>query len=209
MSQVITGSLQDPQFAQSHAQSMFRMRYRVFHERLQWEVKCSDGMESDQFDDNYSLYVVVADEDGKAQGSWRLRPTTLPYMMADVPAFEPLLHGHRAPRAPRVWEISRFAVDADEADRNSFGLNRVARALVEASTQLAVDNGIDQYVIVVSVAIERLLKNLGLVLHRYGPAVRIGKVTTVACRIEVDAHTRHVILGHPLPAPIEDLKVAA
>jgi acyl homoserine lactone synthase len=207
-SQVITGSLQDPHFAKRHAQSMFRMRFRVFHERLQWEVKCSDGMESDQFDDNYSLYVVVAGEDGKAQGSWRLRPTTLPYMMADVPAFEPLLHGHRAPRAPRVWEISRFAVDTDE-ERSAFGLNRVARALVEASTRLAVDNGIDQYVIVVSVAIERLLKNLGLVLHRYGPAVRIGKVTTVACRIDVDAHTRHVILGQPLPAPIEDLKVAA
>jgi acyl homoserine lactone synthase len=206
MCQILTGSLQDSGFAEQHAPSMFRMRYRVFHERLQWDVKCHNEQEYDQFDDHFSLYVLATDDDGNAQGSWRLRPTTLPYMMADVSAFDPLLHGARAPRAPKVWEISRFAVDTDADQRGAFGFNQVARALVTATTQFAVDNGIEQYVIVVSTAIERLLRNLGLVLHRYGPAVRIGKVSTVACRIDVDAHTRHVILGHALPEP---LRIAA
>lgn len=205
---VVTGSLQDPCFRSGHAESMFQMRYRVFHERLRWDVKCSNGQESDQFDDDYSLYFVVADEEGAAQGSWRLRPTTLPYMMADVAAFDPLLHGARAPRAPRVWEISRFAVDTESDARGSFGFNAVARDLIRATTQFAVDNGIDQYVIVVSVAVERLLRNLGLKLDRYGPPVRIGRVLTVACRIDVDANNRHVILGHELPQD-EPLRLAA
>jgi acyl homoserine lactone synthase len=129
-------------------------------------------------------------------------------MMADVPAFDPLLHGARAPRAPRVWEISRFAVDTDNDARGSFGFNTVAKGLIRATTQFAVDNGIDQYVIVVSVAIERLLRNLGLKLDRYGPPVRIGRVLTVACRIDVDANNRHAILGHPLPQD-EPLRLAA
>lgn len=208
MTAVVTGSLQDPRFRSGHAEAMFRMRYRVFHERLHWDVQCNDGLESDQFDDDYSLYFVVADDEGQAQGSWRLRPTTLPYMMADVAAFDPLLHGARAPRAPWIWEISRFAVDTDSDARGSFGFNAVAKDLIRATTQFAVDNGIDQYVIVVSVAIERLLRNLGLKLDRYGPPVRIGRVSTVACRIDIDAHTRHVILGHELPQD-EPLRIAA
>lgn len=208
MHQVVAGTLRDPSFAQRYASPMFRMRYRVFHERLHWEVKCNDGQEQDEFDDLHTLYLLAADDAGDAHGSWRLRPTTLPYMMADVSAFDCLMHGQRAPRSPRVWEISRFAVDTGDQAQASFGFNEVARTLIHSTIQFAVDNQIDQYVMVVSTAIERLLKNTGLTLHRYGPPVRIGKVNTVACRLDIDAHTRHVILGHPLPQE-QELRLAA
>jgi len=206
MEQIVTGTLRDRHFADHYAAPMFRMRYRVFNQRLHWDVQCQDGQESDEFDDLHTLYLLAADGEGQAQGGWRLRPTTLPYMMGDVPAFAPLLHGQAAPRSPRVWEISRFAVDAEAAAASSFGFNDVARRLIHSTIQFAVDNQIDQYVMVVSCAVERLLKNAGLVLHRYGPAVRIGKVLTVACRLDIDAHTRHVILGHPA---VSELRMAA
>lgn len=205
MHQIITGTLRDRAFAERYAAPMFRMRYRVFHERLQWDVKCDDGLESDEFDDLHTLYLLAADEDGDTRGGWRLRPTTLPYMMGDVAAFRSLLHGQAAPRSPKVWEISRFAVDTDSAAA-AFGFNEVARTLIHSTIQFAVDNQIDQYVMVVSTSVERLLRNTGLVLHRYGPPVRIGKVLTVACRLDVDAHTRHVILGHPA---VSELRMAA
>jgi acyl homoserine lactone synthase len=201
MHQIVTGTLADSHFSERFADPMFRLRYRVFQERMQWDLECRDGQEIDQFDDQHNLYLLATDDDSKPCGGWRLRPTTLPYMMGDLEVFTALLHGAKAPRSPRVWEISRFAVDAD-AIRSTFGFNDVARSMVHATIQLAVDNGIDQYVMVVSTAIERLLKNMGLALHRYGPPVRVGGMSSVACRLNVDAQTRHAILGHPLPVEL-------
>lgn len=203
MSQIVTGTLRDPGFQSRYAAPMFRMRYRVFHGRLRWDVQCDGEFERDEFDDLHTLYLLATGADDEALGGWRLRPTTLPYMMADVDAFAPLLHGQPAPRAPRVWEISRFAVDPDLDAASAFGFNSVARELIRGTIQFAVDNGIDQYVMVVSAAVERLLRNTGLTLHRYGPPVRIGKVLSVACRLDIDAQTRHAILGHPLPQALE------
>ena len=57
MHQIVCGSLQDPLFRRDYAPSMFQLRYRVFHERLQWQVQCRDGFEIDEFDDPRSLYI--------------------------------------------------------------------------------------------------------------------------------------------------------
>lgn len=203
MNQIVTGTLRDPGFNARFADPMFHMRYRVFHGRLRWDVQCEGDQERDEFDDPHTLYLLATDDAGTTLGGWRLRPTTLPYMMADVAAFAPLLHDKTAPRAPRIWEISRFAVDPQLGAETAFGFNSVARDLLRATTQFAVDNGIEQYVMVVSVAVERLLRNCGLALHRFGPPVRIGKVLSVACRVDIDAHTRHTMLGHPLPQTLE------
>lgn len=194
MQQIITGSLADPRFAARYAAPMFQLRYRVFHERLRWDVRCDGDMEYDDFDDAHSLYLLAA-ENGRTVGGWRLRPTTQPYMLSDV--FPQLLHGQKPPRSPSIWEISRFAVDTDAQTNAGFGFNEVAREMVRSTIQLAVDNDISQYVMVVSVAVERLLCNTGMVLHRFGPPQRIGRVRSVACWLDIDGHTRHVILGHP------------
>ncbi len=197
MSGIINGTLSDPTFAARCADPMYRLRYRVFFERLGWDVKVADGRETDEFDDARNVYQLATDDRGDIVGGWRLRPTTLPYMMKDV--FPQLLGGTPAPVCPDVWEISRFAVDEDRADQPGFGLNDTARALVRHAIQYAVFHDIRRYVMVVSVAVERLLANTGMVLHRYGPPQRIGRVRSVACSLDIDAHTRHVILGMPLP----------
>lgn len=202
--QIVAGTLRDAVFASHYAAPMFRMRYRVFNERLRWDVQCEGEFECDEFDDAHTLYLLATDAVGKTQGGWRLRPTTLPYMMADVPAFQPLLHGTPAPRAPRIWEISRFAVDTETSQDNRFGFNTVARDLIRATIQFAVDNQIDQYVMVVSVAVERLLRHAGLTLHRFGAPVKIGCVRSVACSLNIDAQTRHAILGEQLPDALQE-----
>src|SRR5690348_10357820 len=88
-------------------EGMFRLRHEVFKERLDWEVGSRAGKERDVFDDLDPVYIVC-EKDGDVLGSWRLLPTTGPYMLQDV--FPELLHGQPAPNAPHVWEISRFAV---------------------------------------------------------------------------------------------------
>lgn len=197
MNRIIHGSLADPQFVARCAESMYRLRYRVFFERLQWQVRTCDGCEYDEFDDVHSVYQLATDTRGGIVGGWRLRPTTRPYMMKDV--FAPLLAGIPAPARPDVWEISRFAIDEELAAQPGFGLNDTSRALVHHAIQFAVDRCISRYVMVVSVGVERLLANTGMVICRYAPPQRIGRVRSVACYLDIDEHTRHVILGHPLP----------
>jgi acyl homoserine lactone synthase len=200
MHQIVCGTLADSAFLRDYAPAMFRLRYHVFHERLRWQVQCRDGCEIDQFDDARSLYMLATPGPGITLGGWRLRPTTCPYMLDTV--FPQLLDGQPPPRAPEIWEVSRFAVDDrdDGPDGAAFGFNGVARSLVRAVIRHAVDHGIRQYVMVISVAVERLLANTGMALHRFGPPQKIGRVRSVACWLDIDAHTRHVILGEPAPA---------
>lgn len=197
MVQTRIGTLADADFARRYAEPLFRLRYRVFYERLHWEVRCHGDREIDAYDDPRTVYVVAVDPDEQVLGGWRLRPTVGNYMLADV--FPQLLHDAPAPHDPRVWESNRFVVDKRSSKDSRFGFNETARALFCATAQYGVDHGVDEYVMVLSAGVVRLTRASGLVVHTYGPPVRIGDVLSVACRIRIDAHTRHVLLGEPLP----------
>lgn len=194
MTQIVCGALHDRHFVERYSEQMYRLRYEVFHRRLGWDVRVENGLEQDQFDDPDSVYMVATDRDEHVCGGWRLRPTTRHYMLSDI--FPQLLNGQPAPRHRHIWEISRFAVDTSVASRTAgFSMGETARKLVRDTVQFAVDNRIGQYVLVTSVAVERLLGSTGLVLHRFGPPIKIGRVWSVACWVDIDAHTRHVALG--------------
>ena len=56
-------------------EKMFRLRFRMFRERLGWDVDCDDGQEHDGFDALDPLYVL-AKEGTSVVGCWRMLPTT-------------------------------------------------------------------------------------------------------------------------------------
>jgi acyl homoserine lactone synthase len=197
MPPVVVGALHQPHFRERYALQMYQLRYRVFHERLRWDVKARDGEEVDVFDDMDSVYLLTETAEGRVTGGWRLRPTTRPYMLSDV--FPQLLHGVPVPQHKNIWEISRFAVDVSREYGPSFGFGDTSRLLVTETIRFAADHQINQYVMVVSVAVERLLRGFGLKLHRFGPPVRLGKVLSVAVWLDIDSHTRHVALGDWMP----------
>jgi acyl homoserine lactone synthase len=43
------------------------------------------------------------------------------------------------------------------------------------------------------VAVERLIRHLGVNISRIGPPIKIGRVLTVACYIEIDAITEFAL----------------
>jgi len=197
MIRTVIGTLADADFAKRYADPLFNLRYRVFHERLHWDVRCRDGKETDEYDDIRTVYVVAVDDQDRVAGGWRLRPTVGNYMLEDV--FPQLLHGTPAPHDPRVWESNRFVVDKHGNRDSGFGFGETALALFRATAQFGVEQGIDEYVMVLSAGVVRLTRGTGLVVHQFGPPLRIGDVLSVGCRIRVDAHSRHVLLGEPLP----------
>ena len=69
---------------------MHRLRYRIFKERLGWDVQVSGDMEVDEFDACRPVYLLQRDDDGRVQGCVRLLSTAGPTML-------------RATRSRRSW----------------------------------------------------------------------------------------------------------
>lgn len=176
---------------QNAVTGMFRLRHAVFHDRLGWEVASDNGMEHDRFDECNPVYVLVKGDDGDIVACWRLLPTTGPYMLKDI--FPQLLHGQPAPQQPDVWELSRFAVNTDKAESSGFGLSETPLRMIQTAVRFARHNGIRRYVSVTSVAIERMFRKLGVSVIRLGEPIKIGRVSTVACALEIDATTEFAL----------------
>ncbi len=196
--------------ASRRLEGMFKLRHEVFKQRLDWEVGSQNGRERDMFDDLDPVYIVCEDE-GEVLGTWRLLPTTKPYMLKDV--FPELLYGQAAPEAPDVWEISRFAVSKRVVGNDSLGtIKRVTNLLLEQLFTFAAHRDIRQIVAVADVRFERILKRSGLLTHRYGPPLQIGVTRAISGYADVsDLNLRRLQLGlaPDVTAVHEEFKLAA
>ena len=195
--------------ASRRLEGMFKLRHEVFKERLDWEVGSQNGRERDMFDDLDPVYIVCEDE-GDVLGTWRLLPTTKPYMLKDV--FPELLYGMPAPEAPDVWEISRFAVSKRVIGNDSLGtIKRVTNLLLEQLFAFAAHRDIRQ-IVAADVRFERILKRSGLLTHRYGPPLQIGVTKAISGYADVsDLNLRRLQLGlaPDMAAAADGLKLAA
>lgn len=168
---------------------MYRLRARVFGERMGWEVAILSGMEIDGYDALSPYYMVVHDEHNALCGCWRLMPTTGPYMLRDT--FADLLHGRQAPRSSHVWELSRFAIESPEKCR--FGFAALALEAMREVVRFADRMGITSYVTVTTTAVERMLRKAGVETLRFGPPLRVGVEHAVALTIVLGAQTRRAL----------------
>lgn len=193
MSEILLSQRGDARLDEATMKQMYRLRHTVFHDRLGWEVASDDGLEQDEFDKADPVYVVVYGEGNQVIGCWRLLPTSGPYMLKDV--FPQLLAGQPAPQEADVWELSRFALAEGNSECNSFGLSSIPVRMVQMAVRFAQENGIRRYVSVTSVAIERMFRRLGVHVERLGPPIKIGRVLTVACALEIDAITDFALFG--------------
>jgi acyl homoserine lactone synthase len=200
MIEVVTSNTRGRLLSANILDSMHRLRSDAFAERLGWAVTSVGGREIDAFDDQNPTYMIARDENVPmhALGCWRLLPTTGPYMLRDV--FPELLDGAAAPRDPRVWEISRYAVSpATRTARPGFGFGDVSLAMWRELFGFARKAGIEAYVAVTTVAVERLVARLGLTIERYGPPRQVGCELSVAFRLPMDARAE-AVLGTPAEA---------
>ena len=188
---------------------MFRLRHEVFGLRLAWDVGSKGGRERDPFDDLDPVYIVC-EQDGEVLGSWRLLPTTGPYMLKDV--FPQLLYGTPPPVSRHVWEISRFAVSKRAAGGGSLGTVRaVTQLLLEQLFSFAARRRITRIIAVSEVRFERVLGRAGLLTERFGPPLRIGKTMAVSGFADVsDLNLRRLqVAAAAARDPAPRLRVAA
>lgn len=167
-----------------------RFRAEMFYHRLGWDVTVRDGMETDRYDDLNPVYVIARGADDTIRSCARLLPTTGSYMLPDI--FPQLLRGEPAPVSESVWEFSRLAVIPEGATDNlQAGWHPLTFETIRRGIQFACDNGITEYVIVTTLAMERLLHRMGICTRRFGDgkSQMVGKVRCVASWLHINAQT--------------------
>lgn len=167
---------------------MHRLRYRVFKERLGWDVQVSGGMEIDEFDVFQPTYLLQRRRDGSIQGCVRLLPTTGPTMLGDT--FPALLDGQPAPASKTIWESSRFGLDlyADQP-KTTGGIALATHELFAGMIEFGLMKQLTDIVTVTDVRMERILQRVGGPLRRLGQPRSIGSTVAVAGYLSVSHET--------------------
>jgi acyl homoserine lactone synthase len=165
---------------QKHADlmdQMFRLRARVFAERLKWDVTVVDGKERDRFDDLDPVYLIHTDETGReVRGSLRLLPTTGPTVLGEF--FSDTMPDAALLSAPTIWECTRFCVDEDRLRHREQIV--ASRALISALGSVALGAGIESILGNFDARMLRLYRRIGCEVdvlgstHRYGEPVYLG-----------------------------------
>ena len=171
--------------------NMFRFRHKIFHDRLQWDVNSIQGMEYDEFDTLNPYHMIALDENNQVEACWRILPTTGPYMLSKT--FPQLLRGEEVPSQNDIWELSRFAVTANNRDNHSQAvMSELSFKMFQQTYHFAIRQGISAYVTVVSAAVERMFMRAGFPLRRFGDgeSQKVGKITTVACWMDINDQYR-------------------
>jgi N-acyl-L-homoserine lactone synthetase len=163
---------------------MHRLRYRIFKERLGWDVQVSGDMEVDEFDACQPVYLLQRDDDGRVQGCVRLLPTTGPTMLRDT--FPALLDGQAAPTYHTIWESSRFGVDLSRrAAKTGGSIAKATYELFAAMIEFGLMRQLTDIVTVTDARMERILCRARWPLKRLGAPRLIGKTIAVAGYLEV------------------------
>lgn len=167
---------------------MHRLRYRVFKERLRWDVQTSGELESDAFDALKPHYLLLRGSSGCVDGCVRLLPSTGPTMLRDT--FAKLLKEQPAPAEPNVWESSRFALDLPaSAPKGAGGIAVGTYELFAGMIEFGLSHCLRHIVTVTDARMERILQRAGWPLERLGEAHPIGSTRAVAGFLDVSAES--------------------
>jgi acyl homoserine lactone synthase len=167
----------EPHNAQTYSDlldKMFRLRARIFHDQLGWDVKVTDGRERDKYDCEGPVYIIYTDSRlRQVKGSLRLLPTTGPTLLADF--FSDTLPDAADLRAPTIWECSRFCLDDRALANDHDGLLFASTVLLIALGDLAIRSGIESILGNFDSAMLRLYRRLGCEVEVLGSTRRYGR----------------------------------
>ncbi|PJI42782.1 MAG: autoinducer synthase [Rhizobium sp.] len=164
--------------------AMHRLRKRVFHDLLKWDVTVRDDWEVDHYDDANPIYVMSYSADGQLRGSLRLLPTLGPNMLDDT--FPILLGGRPEIRSAEIWESSRFCIEPEiSQDRASNQVTIAAAELMCGVGEIGLASGLSHIVTVTDVFLERMFRRMGCPGERIAEPHKIGSVHAVAVAWEV------------------------
>ena len=160
----------EPHNASRHKQllqSMFKLRARVFRDKMKWDVNVVDGMERDEYDDLDPVYIVLTDDTAsEVYGSLRLLPTTGPTLLANT--FSDTLPDAANLTAPTIWECTRLCIDDKLVGDRPENLMLASARLIEGLGEVALKAGIETVLGVFEPMMLRVYRRIGCTLEVLG-----------------------------------------
>ncbi|MBY2919409.1 acyl-homoserine-lactone synthase [Rhizobium leguminosarum] len=158
---------------------MYRLRSRVFADRLAWNVSRSNGRERDQFDEFGPTYILALSDGDVVIGCARLLPAIGPTMLQQV--FPQLLSAGRLDADPAMIESSRFCVDtAGSRGAREGGLSDVTFGMFAGILEWCLHHGYREIATATDVRFERILRRAGWPMQRLGQPIMINETLSVA-----------------------------
>lgn len=187
--------------------AMFAARKSVFVDLLKWDVPVLEGRyEVDQFDDLYATYLILTEPSGSHLGSARLLPTVRPHILGNL---YPDLCQDSPPRAPDIFEITRFCLDR----RLRATERRAVRdTLVTALVEHALNHGITAYSAIAEMGWFQQILAFGWRCHPLGRPQIVDGAMLAALRIEIAPDTPNLLAAagiHSAAAIRDGRRIAA
>lgn len=183
----------DPTSVEAHAglmKAVFRLRKRVFADKLGWDVPVTGDEEFDEYDAMGANYLVWTSPDRSTfYGALRLMPTDGPTLLHDV--FWATHGGSPALCAPDIWEGTRMCLDETAIARDMPGCSpaRAMNLLLVALCEAALSLGIRRMVCNFEPAMARVYRRAGVRMTMHGSADGYGRrpVCCASFEVSVDA----------------------
>lgn len=161
----------------------FRLRKRVFADKLGWDVSASGPRERDRYDDLHPAYLLWCDEEKERLfGSVRLMPTTGPTLLYDV--FRETFPDACDLVAPGIWEGTRMCID-EEAIMPDMRPDRAFCLLLLALCEVALDSGIHTMISNYEPHMKRVYQKAGAELDELGRSDGYGRFPVCCGAFEV------------------------
>lgn len=134
---------------------MFRMRHNFYVRQRGWtNLTSTDGRETDEFDNAHAVYLMNLDRFGHILSTFRINPTTTPYLLGDK--LTDYIDG-TPPRDEAVWDLTRWMVAPGARRKSSGEIASAQKELICGVMEFAVDRGITHYTCLTdTVFVERL-----------------------------------------------------
>jgi acyl-homoserine lactone synthase len=165
-------------------EGMFRLRHRIFVERMGWEaLRKPDGIEKDQFDTPDAVYLVLQDDkSGAVIGTHRLLPSLKPHLFSEL--FPEMCNVHGLQRGQNIYELNRTCVDEEYLDKRQqeWARQQIIAGLVEFSYRA----GIDYVTILTPLEVMFRYMLIGVEVKPLGFHREIDGVKQAAVRVKMD-----------------------
>ena len=188
---------------------MFRLRHRIFVERMGWEaLRRPDAMDKDQFDNADAIYLILLDEEGTVIGTHRLLPTVRPHLFTEL--FADFCNVKGIQVGPKIYELNRTCVDEERLprDKREWARKQIMAGLME----FGVYAGIEQLTVLTPLDILFRYLLIGWDIKPLGVPREVDGVKQAAVAVRVDEAAlkavreafdiRSQIVTHIGPVPI-------
>ncbi|RMC32356.1 acyl-homoserine-lactone synthase [Paracoccus alkanivorans] len=171
--------------------AMFRLRKRVFHDRLNWKVEVAGDEERDGYDDLGASYLVWCSRDrSKLYGAVRLMPTDGPTLLHDV--FW-ATHGRNADLIGNdIWEGTRMCLNEEllSQDFPHMDAGRGFSLMLLALCEAALATGINRLVSNFEPMMGRVYRRAGVRMQMHGSADGYGRRPVCCASFAVSQQVR-------------------